>query len=165
VAFPARIKLASFVGAVAVLVLLAVSTISSQADARSNSERFAPSSPAIASAVAIAKSYWGTAPCNGQVTVEWLKQPADVNAVSTWSTTGTDPYGDPADNRDCVVDLNPDAQFSWPKLCTVIVHEFGHLNGHDHDPRPGRLMSALYTTPLPDCVTPQAKAAARGVVS
>jgi len=122
--------------------------------------RPAPASPTIATAQEIARAYWGTDACGGAVTVRWARQAADINALSTWTSPSSDPYGDPADNRDCTITLNPAATFDWPKLCTVLVHEFGHLSGHDHDRRAGRLMSELYTAPLAQCVAAKARRAA-----
>lgn len=151
-----RLLLAALTAALAAVGL----TTATAAVAGPTSARYAPTSPAIATAEQIARDYWGADPCGGTVTVVWQRQSADINALSTWSTPSPDPYGDPADNRDCTVALNPAAAFDWPKLCTVIVHEFGHLTGHPHDPHPGRLMSELYTTPLPQCTAPTARRAA-----
>jgi hypothetical protein len=154
VAFPARILLAVGIGVLAIAGLLATT-----ASAGPTALRYAPTSSAIATAEQIARAYWGLSPCSGVVTVQWVRRSSDLNALSTWSSPSQDPYGDPADNSDCTIALNPAAAFDWPKLCTVIVHEFGHLSGHDHDARPGRLMSQLYTTPLAQCATPMARRA------
>jgi hypothetical protein len=154
VVLPSRIVLAVVVGALAVAGLLSATAVAGPAT------RFAPASPtspAIAQAEQIARAYWGSDPCSGAVDVRWVRQAPDINALSTWATPATDPYGDPDANTDCTIDLNPAATFDWPKFCTVLVHEFGHLTGHDHDPRPGRLMSELYTTPLAQCTTPTAR--------
>jgi hypothetical protein len=115
--------------------------------------RFAVGSPGLTLAQNLAIAHWGWSPCNGSVSVVWKRQASDINAMSVWSTLGTDPYGDPQDNQDCEIDLNPAATWDWPKLCSVVVHEYGHLTGHDHDPHPGRLMSAIYTTSTPECAT------------
>ena len=126
--------------------------------------RYAAGSPALTTAQNLAIAHWGSSPCAGQVAIVWKRQSADINAMSLWSTAGEDPYGDPSDNQDCEVDLNPAATWDWPKLCTVVMHEYGHLTGHDHDPHPGRLMSAIYTTPAPECTAtadPQALVARR----
>jgi hypothetical protein len=154
VALPSRIAFAALVAVLAVAGLLTTTAAAGPATAR-----YAPSSPAIATAEQIARAYWGTDPCGGRVTVVWERRSSDVNALSTWSSPSHDPYGDPADNSDCRIAMNPAAALDWPKLCTVIVHEFGHLTGHQHDPRPGRLMSEIYTTPLAQCTTPTARRA------
>jgi hypothetical protein len=130
--------------------------------ARPATTRFAVGSPAVATAQQVARAHWGSDPCGGAVDIVWKRQAGDVNAVSLWSTATTAPYADPADNSDCEIDLNSAAAWDWPKLCTVIVHEYGHLTGHDHDPRAGRLMSAVYATPLAEC---RSTAEPRGVAS
>jgi hypothetical protein len=155
VALPSRLAFAALVGALAVAGLLATTAVAGPTAAR-----YAPTPPAIATAEQIARDFWAADPCGGVVTIRWERQAADINALSTWSSPSADPYGDPLDNSDCTITLNPSATFDWPKLCTVIVHEFGHLTGHDHDPRPGRLMSELYTTPLAQCAPPTARRAA-----
>jgi hypothetical protein len=161
VAFPSRTTLAALAGALSVAGMLSATAVAG------SPVRTGVTTPAIATAEQIARDYWGADPCGGTVTVRWVRQAADINALSTWSSPTTDPYGQPQDNSDCEIDLNPAATFDWPKLCTVLVHEFGHLVGHDHDPRPGHLMSELYTTPLAACTTPTARrgAASRRLVS
>ena len=134
-------------------------------DTRSNPNRFAVDSPAVRTAQDIARAYWGVDPCGGRIEVSWKRQSREVNAISTWSTRSGDPYGDPANNGDCTIQLNPRAQFDWPKLCTVVVHEYGHLAGNDHEERPGRLMSAYYTTPLRACTTGVTRRALRSRTS
>jgi hypothetical protein len=131
----------------------------------SAASRFAVGSPGLTVAQNIAVAHWGWSPCAGQVSIVWKRQSADINAMSVWSTLGVDAYADPQDNQDCQIELNPAATWDWPKLCTVVVHEYGHLSGHDHDARPGRLMSAIYTTPIPECATvePRPATASRSV--
>jgi hypothetical protein len=146
VALQSRLAISALAGGLAVAGLLATTAVAGPTAAR-----YAPAAPAIATAEQIARDHWATDPCGGAVTIRWARQAPDINALSTWSSPSADPYGDPAGNSDCTITLNPAARFDWPKLCTVIVHEFGHLAGHDHDPRPGRLMSELYTTPLAWC--------------
>jgi hypothetical protein len=153
VALRSRILLAVVVSALSVTGLLAATA---EAGPRA---RFSATSPAIAAAEQIARTYWGTDACGGTVTIRWVRQAPDLNALSTWSSPSTDPYAEPADNTQCEIDLNPAATFDWPKLCTVLVHEFGHLTGHDHDPHAGHLMSELYTTPLVQCTVPMARRA------
>jgi hypothetical protein len=108
-------------------------------------------SAAMRAAVDIARAHWGVDACGGAVTVRWVRM-ADptINALSSWRSFGP-AYANPAANRDCSIELNTAARFDRPKLCTVLVHEYGHLAGHPHDARGGRLMSPLYTTPLPAC--------------
>lgn len=144
----------------AALVLAAILSLTlagmATAGTRSAASRFAVGSPQLTTAQNLAIAHWGTSPCQGQVTLTWKRQSPGINAMSLWTTLGTDPYGDPADNQDCEIDLNPAAAWDWPKLCTVIVHEYGHLAGQDHDAHAGHLMSPMYTTPVPECTpTPE----------
>ncbi len=148
-----RITLTIAVAALALTALVASSAVAGPA------ARFAVGSSALEQAERIARDHWGTDACGGSVALRWVRQDADINALSTWTTASPDPYADPSDNRDCSIALNPAAHFDWPKLCTVIVHEYGHLTGHDHDRRPGRLMSEVYTTPLEQCAAPTARRA------
>jgi hypothetical protein len=112
--------------------------------------RFPAEGPAMDNAREIAIRHWGEAPCGGAFAVRWAELPRDHNALSTWFNP-IDPFAAPRDNHDCLVEFNVHADLDWPKLCTTMVHEVGHLLGHGHDPRPGRLMSELYTTPVSGC--------------
>ena len=86
---------------------------------------------AMATAADLARAQWGMDPCGGQVTVLWTILAPQVNATSTWSNP-IGGYADPAENSGCKIEYNELAQWDWPKLCTVVVHEMGHLSGHDH---------------------------------
>lgn len=112
------------------------------------SSRFAIASPAMTQARAIAARYWGAAPCSGVVTVVWAPLDPDVNAVSDW-TVALD--ANPAENSDCVITLNQVDAFDWPMLCTVVVHEMGHLSGHEHSTDPRSVMYPVYLGPIPQC--------------
>jgi matrixin len=119
----------------------------------------AAAAPAVATdtamntAESIARAQWGMDPCGGQVTVVWTVLAPQVNATSTWSNP-IGGYADPAQNSGCKIEYNDLASWDWPKLCTVVVHEMGHLSGHDHSPDPNDVMSAYYTRPLAACDTP-----------
>src|SRR3954452_2651276 len=92
---------------------------------------FGPSTPAMQTAVGIAVAHWGGTPCDGQLAIAWSPLPEGYNAQSTWAATG-DAYADPAHNTNCSIPFNPGATYTWPKFCTVVVHEYGHLMGHEH---------------------------------
>jgi len=136
-----------------VVVLLACLAAAGSAAARSVKPRakFAVGSASVRAAQQIARDHWGTDPCSGTVQLRWvhLDDPT-INAMSSWRSYGA-AYANPAANRDCRIEFNTIAEFDWPKFCTVLVHEYGHLAGRPHDERPGHLMSAIYTTPLPEC--------------
>jgi hypothetical protein len=103
-------------------------------------------------ALQIAKSTWNADPCGGQVTVTWGTLGDDVNAQSSW-TNPQSAYDNPELNGNCSVTFNPGADFDWPKFCTVMVHELGHLAGRPHSPDARDVMAAYYTIPLPTCVS------------
>jgi hypothetical protein len=114
--------------------------------------------PAMNSARAIADQYWGYDPCGGTVAMSWQSEAPTVNATSTWSNPG-DPYANPQQNVDCSVVFNSMQGFDWPMLCTVFVHEFGHLTGHMHvQDDPTNVMYPFYNQPIAQCKTAVAAA-------
>ena len=131
---------------VAALVLL-VAPAAAHADAGP----VAPTGADVQTALQVAEQHWGTAPCAGAVTVQWTADPDGLlNATSTWSNP-VDLWSAPERDTNCVVALNPNASWDWPKLCTVVAHEVGHLLGHQHVDDPTDLMNAIYTVPLSAC--------------
>ena len=105
----------------------------------------------------IAHDHWGVDVCQGKVALSWAPLDDDVNAQSSWSNT-TSAYDNPDINGDCAVTFNPRAEFDWPKFCTVMVHEIGHLAGKQHSQNPADVMAAYYADPLPACVSASATA-------
>lgn len=113
-------------------------------------------------ALAVAEAYWNAVPCGGDVTIALVPMDASYNAVATWTNPVSD-YGDPALNVGCRIDLNPRNLTRWRKLCTVVVHEVGHLTGHPHVSDPRDVMTPVYSGPVAVCVaTPDPAAAAIG---
>jgi hypothetical protein len=114
-------------------------------------QRFVVRASTVRTAQDIARVHWGTDPCSGDVQIRWSHM-ADqtINALSSWRSFGS-AYANPAANRDCRIDFNTTAAFDWPKFCTVLVHEYGHLAGRPHADRAGHLMSPVYSSPLPEC--------------
>jgi hypothetical protein len=102
----------------------------------------------MSSAHALAVAHWGVDPCGGQVTVSWAHMGAGVNARSQWMSTNVD---DPSTYSDCTISYNLDVDWDWPKLCTVVEHEYGHLAGHDHVNDPHDVMSPYYVYPSAEC--------------
>ena len=99
----------------------------------------------------IADAHWGMDPCGGDVAIAWGKLPVAENARSTWTNQFQD-YGDPEHNTLCDVVFNSRQDWDWPKLCTIFMHEFGHLAGFDHSTDPGDVMFADYTGEnAPEC--------------
>jgi hypothetical protein len=129
--------------------------------AQSPPQRWPADGPAIQQARQIAIAHWGISPCNGDVPVAWARLAPDENGRATWTNPFHD-YGDPAGNTRCSVALNTRQDWTWPKLCTVLTHEFGHLAGNAHSPDPNDVMFPYYTgTNLPACeaVSPAASPA------
>jgi hypothetical protein len=115
-------------------------------------QRYPVGGAAIEAARAVAVAHWGANPCGGAYTLTWVPLDYGTNATASWRNP-TDAWNNAGANFDCRIDINPQADFDYPKLCTVLVHEMGHLLGQQHDPNPGQLMSAYYTTPLAACNT------------
>jgi hypothetical protein len=112
--------------------------------------------PALDTALELGAAHWGRTPCGGRVAVSWAPLRATLNANSTWAYVGHDPYAHPSKNTNCAITLSTLAEWDWQKLCTVVVHEVGHLDGHDHSPDPNDVMYFAYVTPVADCVaTPE----------
>jgi hypothetical protein len=149
---------AAALSAVVAAVLLSLAAPAA-ARAVEPSVQFAVDSPAFRAAQDIARAHWGLDPCGGAVTVEWVALPYGYNAISSW-TNPIDPYDAPQANGDCRIEMNAEMPFGWAKLCTVVVHEYGHLAGQRHDEEPGLLMSAIYDAPLPACAVKRTRRAA-----
>jgi hypothetical protein len=111
------------------------------------------------SAHALALAHWGVDPCGGEVAVTWAHMGAGINARSQWMSVD---IHNPATYSQCSITYNLDIDWDWPKLCTVIEHELGHLAGHEHVNDPHDVMSPYYVFPTPECAAgvPAAQAAA-----
>ena len=112
--------------------------------------RYPVGGAAMEQARAIAVAHWGANPCGGAYTLAWSPLDMGTNATASWRNP-TDAWNNAGANFDCRIDINPQADFDFPKLCTVLTHEIGHLLGRQHDDNPDQLMSAYYTKPLPAC--------------
>lgn len=133
------------------LVATAVMTAPAAASAGSP-DRFPVAGRAIATAQSIARAHWGLDACGGQVALSWADLSADLNGDSTWSNPTADGvYDDPSANYACAVRLNANRDFGWPELCTVVVHEYGHLTGHRHRDDPDDVMAPRYRGPVAEC--------------
>ena len=105
---------------------------------------------AFATARKIAVANWGYDPCGGTVALSWVTSAPTVNATATWSNP-TDPYANPQQNTACSVGFNDQQAYDWPMLCTVFVHEFGHLTGHQHSQDQSDVMFPYYVSPIAAC--------------
>jgi Matrixin len=100
----------------------------------------------------LAVARWGMDPCGGQVAMSWQHMGAGINARSQWMSIYTN---DPSTYSDCSITYNLDVDWDWPKLCTVVEHELGHLSGHDHVNDPHDVMSPYYVYAAPECALPK----------
>ena len=122
-----------------------------------------PASDALTTtAHALAVAHWGADPCAGQVTVTWAHMGSGINARSQWMSYDVH---NPATFTQCSITYNLDVDWDWPKLCTVIEHELGHLAGHEHVNDPHDVMSPYYIFPSPECAAGSAAAAAPAPVT
>jgi hypothetical protein len=112
--------------------------------------RWPATGTAIRTATGLGIERWGFAPCRGRVVVAWAPLSAGINGESSW-TNELDPYLQPSRNEDCAITLSTRVEWDWPKLCSVVVHELGHLAGHDHVDGPDDVMFFTYVQPLPEC--------------
>jgi hypothetical protein len=101
---------------------------------------------------ALAVARWGVDPCGGQVAVSWAHMGAGINARSQWMSVDVH---DPATYSQCSITYNLDIDWDWPKLCTVIEHELGHLAGHEHVNDSHDVMSPYYVYPTAECTAAQ----------
>jgi hypothetical protein len=141
---------------VALLALLAVALTAPAAHADdSPATRWPAGGSTLRTALAMGAEHWGMTPCGGRVDVYWSGLAAGTNAQSSWANA-VDPYRQPSSNTECEIALSTGTAWDWVKLCTVVIHEVGHLTGHDHVDDPGDIMYFAYVQPAPECAaTPQ----------
>ncbi len=123
---------------------------SAAASAQSNVVEFAVNSAAMVRAELIAVEYWNSSPCGGAVSVSWAPLDPSINATSDWWNP-SEAYGNPAANSNCTITFNQVEAFDWPMFCTVMVHEIGHLTGHQHVTDDTSVMYPVYVAPIPQC--------------
>jgi matrixin len=122
-------------------------------------ERFPVWGTAVKTGEQLARGHWGMQACGGRVALSWRRLDPAVNATSRWWNPSS-AYGDAAANTDCTTTLNANVDFDWPKLCTILVHEYGHLTGHPHSADPQDIMYPYYEGPVAECAaTPEPHAA------
>jgi hypothetical protein len=140
------------IGALLAYLALALAPAAASAAAEQGPpQRWPTDGPAFQAARQIAIEHWSINPCGGDVDISWAKLPADENALSSWTNQYRD-YGDPGHNTLCSVAFNASQDWDWPKLCSIFVHEFGHLAGNAHSENPDDVMFPYYTgTNVPEC--------------
>jgi hypothetical protein len=130
------------------LVGLALVPAAARADVELPSVPVPAADALMTTAHSLAVTRWGMDPCGGQVSVTWAHMGPGINAQSRWMSTNVD---DPSTYSDCSISYNLDVDWDWPKLCTVVEHELGHLAGHDHVDNPHDVMSPYYVYPTAEC--------------
>jgi hypothetical protein len=143
----------------AVLALVATGA-SSAAAATPSAERLAADPASWQRAYDVALEHWGHTPCSGSVRTTWRGLDGDINALAAWSAM---PDAPASTFSACEISFNAGLDWDFATYCSVVVHEVGHLLGHDHNDEPGHIMSHVTTTMVPACGTaaaPRAPAAA-----
>ena len=109
----------------------------------------------LATAMDLAAAHWGLRPCGGSVRLSWVALGAGINAQSSWAND-VDPYLQPSRNTECEIALSTRPEWDWTMLCSVVVHEVGHLTGHDHVDDVEDVMYYAYVAPVRECeLTPE----------
>jgi hypothetical protein len=134
------------------LVAIALLPAAAQADASAPAVPVPAADALTTSAHSLAVARWGVEPCGGQVNVTWAHMGGGINARSQWMSVD---IHNPATYSQCSITYNLDVDWDWPKLCTVIEHELGHLAGHEHVNDSHDVMSPYYIFPSPECATAQ----------
>lgn len=114
-------------------------------------------------AVTAAHAVWGSACGGSPVAVQWgdarTSDERSHGGYAAWTGADGRPQGEgpPALRTHCrvMLDRTLARDFvrgdSWPMYCSMIVHEFGHLTGHDHSADPSDVMFPTLSVSIPSC--------------
>jgi Matrixin len=98
-------------------------------------------------ALHIAIDKWGST-CTERPQVRFRTLRSDTLGMARWQGMWDIP---PREREDCEILLNSRKDWTWLKLCTTVVHEYGHLDGHDHSESEESVMEREYTHPYKGC--------------
>ncbi len=110
-------------------------------------------------AAAVAERFWGATPCAGQIKIvaDSPLAPGLASGTDGWvtfnSSLGADNLNAPASTyTSCTISLAhwqwatpTDMESDWGMFCLTVIHEMGHLLGHDHTLAPGNVMNPVFT--------------------
>jgi hypothetical protein len=140
----------------ALVAIVVLASLAAAAPARADggpAARWPVGGATLSTAMRLATEHWGFAPCGGQVALSWSRALGPgVNAQASWAND-VDAYLQPSRNTDCTIALSTRPEWDWPMLCSVVVHEVGHLTGHDHVDDEHDLMYYAYVEPDYACAT------------
>jgi hypothetical protein len=114
----------------------------------------------VRTAAAIAERYWGATPCGGRIRVVADSplvpglDPTTDGWVTFNSSLGPENLSaPPATYTSCIITLAhwrwaswTDMESDWGMFCLTVVHEMGHLLGHQHSLAPGSVMAPVFTS-------------------
>lgn len=135
----------------AFMTLTLTLTMSVAAQAQTDpSARFPASGFHMRAATAVAAAQWGQNPCQGQVKLSWQAMDIGLEAQAQWLAPDISDIKDPSSWMGCEIVFNSSAGYSFVKLCSVLVHEMGHLLGREHTGARG-IMAERYSRPAASC--------------
>lgn len=100
--------------------------------------------------VQVATGYWPAPPCGGAVEYAYADLPGTTVGYASWMQPAV-AAPDPAAFSACRIDIERALDVESATLCTVIVHELGHLRGLVHATDPADVMYANLRSPLAEC--------------
>jgi Matrixin len=123
----------------AVVAALAVCVLSASSGV-STAHAWTPTKPDRLDAKRLARDFWAErgeyVPCSG-VRLVWVPRWVVRQALGDGLLAAVLRGG-------CTIYYNQAAGWSWGKLCSVTVHEYGHLLGHGHSGNPNGIMYPAY---------------------